>query len=495
MPAVGDNGSRSLEPLSFEVEEEAVVALKKAYLGKMLTSGMSYNLQEEFICQGFADIRATPMGANLVLLEAVGEDDVAKLIDDSRDWLYNWVSEIRPWEPTMLDDERFVWVRLHGVPIHVWSVRFFAFLAASLGVFITVDDQTRNKSAFEVARMLIKVKSFKTLEENIPVSINGVVFVVRVVEERFGPMKSAFVTPEVLSSSTGDIYSEELESCNQSSNQALGRWEEDDELESSSAFENIRAVSAGMAGSTPEDFGSACKVASKNQLAVLSPEQPGSISLRVASPGRATEFEPILGHLAKAHNGSEGADYYEREGQDAGPHAAAHGTGSGDYVVAEREAQLGGPVSIGQLAGRGGPDPNVSLGTGQSAGRRAELAGETNNHLTAGSGAVQDPSKSRVTSTKGRRKIKEVVEGRTSKEPGQEEHSVEGDVSEATIQRCNEKFWRSFDETPTGKLWKIAQLVGVVGTEDDKVYEELIELMDRRDQGCLVRRSATEDAP
>lgn len=45
--------------------------------------------------QGFFSIKATPMGANLVLLEELEEGIIQALIDDAKDWVYEQFEAIR----------------------------------------------------------------------------------------------------------------------------------------------------------------------------------------------------------------------------------------------------------------------------------------------------------------------------------------------------------------------------------------------------------------
>lgn len=46
------------------------------------------------------------MGANLVLLEGGRvEDDFKGLIEEEKEWLYEWFRWIQPWKPSDVDNE------------------------------------------------------------------------------------------------------------------------------------------------------------------------------------------------------------------------------------------------------------------------------------------------------------------------------------------------------------------------------------------------------
>lgn len=78
----------------YTVEEEEIQKLSKAYIGVVENPGMSYNIQEEFIQQGYFSIRATPMGSNLVLLESLEEGETEALIEDAQGWLSTWFKDV-----------------------------------------------------------------------------------------------------------------------------------------------------------------------------------------------------------------------------------------------------------------------------------------------------------------------------------------------------------------------------------------------------------------
>lgn len=54
------------------------------YIGIVDKPGMSYNIQEEFIQQGYFSVRATTMGSNLVLLESLEEAEMEALIEGAQ---------------------------------------------------------------------------------------------------------------------------------------------------------------------------------------------------------------------------------------------------------------------------------------------------------------------------------------------------------------------------------------------------------------------------
>lgn len=181
-------GHKPYAHLSFEVEEEIVQKLNKAFVGQVSRPRITYSIQDEFHKEGYFTIKATPLGANRVLLEAEDEGEIPALINDASEWLLNWFDEIRPWSPREIDNERLVWVRCYGVPAHAWSIKFFSFIVSTIGEFVDVDDNTRNRESMDMARILFKTRVHDLVCSITKVNIGGDVFSIKLVEEWYGPM-------------------------------------------------------------------------------------------------------------------------------------------------------------------------------------------------------------------------------------------------------------------------------------------------------------------
>ena len=57
-------------------------------------------------------------------------------------FMYEWFTKLMDWRATDFISEHFVWLRCHGIPLHLWSDSFFKWLVAPVGDFLTVDMNT-----------------------------------------------------------------------------------------------------------------------------------------------------------------------------------------------------------------------------------------------------------------------------------------------------------------------------------------------------------------
>jgi hypothetical protein len=164
----------------YESEKKEVDRLLKTFIGVAANPGTTYNIQNAFHSQGYFGVKVTPLGANLALLEGQEEGEVEALLEDARDWLDQWFSEIRPWTPKDVDLERTVWLRIFGIPVHAWNDEFFAQITKPWGTFMHADDVTSKKLSMDVARLFIRTSCQKAVDEFVNVQVNGKIFRLRV---------------------------------------------------------------------------------------------------------------------------------------------------------------------------------------------------------------------------------------------------------------------------------------------------------------------------
>lgn len=176
--------------LKYEAKVEDMKRLSKAMVGVVIHPGQSYLIQEHFAMQGVSTILVTPLGANMVLLEgSVDDEDFQGYIEEAKGWLQQWFKEIKPWNASIVDEERLVWVRCYGVPSHVWDSDFFSFLTKDIGVFVNSDDNTMKRKTMDVARLMVRTVKKEAIHMIRKVCINGVSFSIKMVEDWFGPIQ------------------------------------------------------------------------------------------------------------------------------------------------------------------------------------------------------------------------------------------------------------------------------------------------------------------
>ncbi|MCI37945.1 DUF4283 domain protein, partial [Trifolium medium] len=83
-------------------------------------------------------VKVAEMGGSLVLFSREGSVDVGTPFNNLL-WWDGLLDEIKPWSPNQVFSRRRMWVRMYGVPLHVWGVSTFQKIANRCGEFIATD--------------------------------------------------------------------------------------------------------------------------------------------------------------------------------------------------------------------------------------------------------------------------------------------------------------------------------------------------------------------
>ncbi|GKV21472.1 hypothetical protein SLEP1_g31448 [Rubroshorea leprosula] len=209
------NNERASAGLEFTVKEEDLQWLEGCYVGIAHSVTIILTLQEKFLMEGYFSCKVRPLRGRLVLLEGSDKDEIKELAETTPEWLGQWFEEVKPWAPSMVARERFVWIRCQGVPVHVWGPEFFSTIGAVWGKVISLDDSTSRKLRFDIGRVLISTHIMEFISKSMIISVNGVPYVIKVMEEEatngIFSMKSDHVFREL---SFSDDHSSEAWSLN-----------------------------------------------------------------------------------------------------------------------------------------------------------------------------------------------------------------------------------------------------------------------------------------
>ncbi|GKV44689.1 hypothetical protein SLEP1_g51849 [Rubroshorea leprosula] len=169
--------------MEYNVKEEDYEWLQGCYVGIAHSVDIVPNLQEKFYMEGYFSCRLRAMGGKMLLMDCEDKEELKDLVQGASDWLGQWFSEVKPWSPSMVAKERFVWIRCQGVPMLAWGPDFFQSMAAAWGKFICVDDSTSKKRRFDVARFLISTSIMDSISVNRQIKINGIMYNIKFSEE------------------------------------------------------------------------------------------------------------------------------------------------------------------------------------------------------------------------------------------------------------------------------------------------------------------------
>jgi hypothetical protein len=178
--------------LEIDSVPENVENLKQCYVGTLWDAKLAANAQMMISMEGYQHLKATMLGMDKILLSSSMEDGVTKAYEGDKQWWESKFSDIKPWSPIQKSVGRLIWTRIFGAPPHAWGWEWFHRIVQSFGKLIQLDSQTVKQDRLDVARALISVSSWDFIDKVLDIKVNNELFVIRIVEERFGDINLGF---------------------------------------------------------------------------------------------------------------------------------------------------------------------------------------------------------------------------------------------------------------------------------------------------------------
>ncbi|MCH83598.1 DUF4283 domain protein [Trifolium medium] len=138
-----------------EVETEVLKKLKGAYVGFLAKRKDYFEIQQNFIMDGYHNIRVSPLGHMKVLISSVVEGEVQEVVG-TVGWWCTWFDRFEEWSPDLVSNQRTTWVQCFGIPHHAWGEAIFRALTFKFGTFVEVDTPTKDMLRFDVARIKLE---------------------------------------------------------------------------------------------------------------------------------------------------------------------------------------------------------------------------------------------------------------------------------------------------------------------------------------------------
>jgi hypothetical protein len=165
-----------------EVETEAMERLRGAVVGFLTETKDCTTIQQNLVMDGYHNIQVIPYGHRKVLLMSKVEGEVKELIG-TVGWWCTWFERFEVWSPELVSNERTIWLRCYGVPLHAWGEALFRSIAFKFGVFTEVDLSTKNLLRGDFARIKVVNNKQTTIDSSMAIKVLGKKFIIRVMEE------------------------------------------------------------------------------------------------------------------------------------------------------------------------------------------------------------------------------------------------------------------------------------------------------------------------
>jgi hypothetical protein len=182
----GSEGKQEEGNEVFEVVVEGLVLkeLQESFVGWLAVNVKVCRIRTCLFMEGLAHISVTDMGRKMVLIHSPKKGEVEALWKARADWISYYFREVRAWTPSCYADRRDTWVKIYGIPLHVWGENLFKVIGAKYREFLDFDSTTASRAKLDIASIKIATSFNGCIDDSIKIKALGVIYSLRVVEEK-----------------------------------------------------------------------------------------------------------------------------------------------------------------------------------------------------------------------------------------------------------------------------------------------------------------------
>ncbi|MCH80387.1 endonuclease/exonuclease/phosphatase family protein [Trifolium medium] len=169
--------------LVVEPEVQFLHILQQSFVGRLVNGGEIKTLQLNLCMEGHRDVKVAALGGGSVIIFGDTGIELQQVLSNDS-WWKGVLADIVPWSPNRIPNRRDIWVNIYGVPLQCWGEMVFRMVTEGCGEYQFMDEDTSNKLRLDVARVKLSCPILGTIDVVVPVVVEGVSSVVRVIEER-----------------------------------------------------------------------------------------------------------------------------------------------------------------------------------------------------------------------------------------------------------------------------------------------------------------------
>ncbi|MCH79256.1 RNA recognition motif [Trifolium medium] len=149
-------GNKAVEDIrEVEVDGTVLKELERSFVGFLAVKVDVKRIKTTLYMEGLTQISAIDMGRIMVLMSSSKEGEIEE-----------------------------AWVKVYGVPLHVWGEKLFKAIGRKYGGFVDFDRNTASRAKLDVARIKVSTNFRGLIDDPVNIQALGVTYSLRIVEEK-----------------------------------------------------------------------------------------------------------------------------------------------------------------------------------------------------------------------------------------------------------------------------------------------------------------------
>ncbi|GJX10941.1 RNA-directed DNA polymerase, eukaryota [Tanacetum coccineum] len=140
------------------------------------------DLQSLFRSFDVNDCTVKHLGGLRCMLDFENKQDASDFLLNRKDCWLNWFKWLQPWTSELKTEDIITWLRIEGLPIHVWYSKAFSQIASVWGTVLIPDECETNDPNFVYGKVCIITREMHHLNKVIDIKVDGSVTKIRVSE-------------------------------------------------------------------------------------------------------------------------------------------------------------------------------------------------------------------------------------------------------------------------------------------------------------------------
>ena len=169
--------------LELQPSGEMLEWLEGAFVRELHQDLEAREVLHRMLMEGLSNVRVTTMGVKMMLMQFDGRKDLDSVKKNHQLWWDAMFSKVIKWNPQKVAFRRKVWLKVHGIPLHVWDEQLFKNIGAHFGSFVDFDEVTITRKRLDVAKILVTTDRMGMIDETVKLVVMGATHRIWVVEE------------------------------------------------------------------------------------------------------------------------------------------------------------------------------------------------------------------------------------------------------------------------------------------------------------------------
>ncbi|KAJ9556405.1 LOW QUALITY PROTEIN: hypothetical protein OSB04_011019 [Centaurea solstitialis] len=169
---------------SSEAEEDVLEYLQRCAIGSVTRMEHVDSIQALIKTGTLENCEIKMLGGSDILLKFESKVAMEKVIKNKVHGIHFWAKDLRFWNHGYRASNRLVWLRIMGLPLHIWKIEVFKEIASNWGsVVTTINCDLQNSPNLMWGKVLINTGLKATINEIKGVKVGGLFYVIKVEEE------------------------------------------------------------------------------------------------------------------------------------------------------------------------------------------------------------------------------------------------------------------------------------------------------------------------